>query len=223
MPNISLQMITAAMLLVIAVLFYIHYRQEKNYKKALSMVTVIILTAFLGLLMQEAFRQVTDSTLSASGSEGIVNNDAGSPESEQMDGDAPLSIKSAGDFFYFISPFARKFVRNREKYFSPDWFLILLSLLASLISFVAAITEIPSEKKTALNITLGLIVGLIFSFINFYVICFLASSIIQNYDFRILGLIVAIMGYWVILMVLIAIIVILERDFIEIVLEFSPS
>lgn len=222
MPNISLQMIIAAILLVTAILFYIHYRQEKNYRKALSMVTVIILTAFLGLLMQEAFRQVTDSRPPASGSTGTVTDDEGSPESEQMEDDAPLNIKSAGDFFYFISPFARKFVRNRYKFFSPDWFLILLSLLASFISFVVALTEIPSERKTVLNVTLGLFTGLIFSFISSYTICFLASSMIQDYGFSIPGVIVAIMGYWMILIALI-LILLLEHDFIELVLEFSPS
>lgn len=222
MTNISLQMIIAAMLLVIAVLFYIHYRQEKNFRKALSMVSVIILTAFLGLLMQEAFRQITDSTPAASESTDTVADNEGSPESEQMEGDAPLSIKSAGDFFYFISPFARKFVRNRYKFFSPDWFLILLSLLSSLIFFAFAISEIASERKTVLNVTLGLFTGLIFSFISSYTICFLASSMIQEYDFSILGVIGAITGYWMILIALI-LILLLEHDFIELVLEFSPS
>ena len=140
-----------------------------------------------------------------------------------MEGDEPLSIKSAGDFFYFISPFARKFVRNRYKFFSSDLFLILLSLLSSLISFAIAISEIPSERKTVLNVTLGLFTGLIFSFISSYTICFLASSMIQEYDFSILGVIVAIMGYWMILIALILILAVLERDFIELVLEFSPS
>jgi tellurite resistance protein TehA-like permease len=46
---------------------------------------------------------------------------------------------------------------------------------------------------------------------------------IQEYDFSILGVIVAIMGYWMILIALILILAVLERDFIELVLEFSPS
>lgn len=100
--------------------------------------------------------------------------------------------------------------------------MILLSLLSSLISFAIAISEIPSERKTVLNVTLGLFTGLIFSFISSYTICFLASSMIQEYDFSILRVIVAIMGYWMILIALI-LILLLEHDFIELVLEFSPS
>ena len=216
MSNFSLPVIIVAMILIIVLLIYIYYRQKGSFKNALALVTIVVLTAVFGLLLQEAYHLITDNLPPSSNTlSDNADNDTTVFNQRQLEGMRPSNIKSVGDFFYFISPLARKYVRNRGKTFSPDWFLILLSLLATLSSFGFAFAGGESSKKnTVSNIVKRVIIGLVFSLLDWYVIFYMASIILLDMD-GIYGMIMAILAYWFIFFIIFAIESVIEFGLVE--------
>lgn len=215
MTHFSLPVLIVSMILIIALQLYIYYRQKGSFKNALALVAIMVLTALFGLLLQESFRRIADIPSSSTTSSYNTDNDTTVFNDRQLEGMRPSNIKSVGDFFYFISPLARKYVRNRDKTFSPDWFLILFSLLASIFSFGSALAESKSSQRQPIsNIVKGVFIGLIFSLLDWYVIFYMASMILHDMD-GIYGMIMAILVYWFIFLTIFAIESVIEYDLLE--------
>ena len=197
------------MLAILATVFLIQYLQEKNIKKVLGLIVILVLTALFGACTDEIVERFNnDPPIITQNKHSSTNKDFGDTDEKEKETITSTDIRSIGDFFYFLSPMARKFVQKRDKTYSPDWLLILLSIIGSIFLITLAI-QIGSEnlKKNTLP---KVLLGIIFIVINFYFVFFFASAFSIGRTFGYLGLfdiLMVITVYWMLLIMFILLIV----------------
>lgn len=207
-------MLIITIIIIVIFYFFIHYLNEKDFKKAASSLALVLLATILGLLADEAVRRIDSKPETPKTSTEVeatsTNNNNGNINNNSIAEDA--KNESIVDLLFFITPMSRKYTEGRNKELSPDWLLILFTILSSYCIFV--VVKNTSKSKPFRIVLLNIIKGLIASFINCYIIFFFTSyfmRLVAGSSFSIDLLIYAIFLY-IGLFFIMAGAIILERD-----------
>ena len=194
MANLSFFIIILAMLAIIVTVFLIHYRLESSFKNAMYLLVLFILTALFAVCLSEIVDwSKNEPSIISQNESNSTNNGYVKPGLNQEKEENSTSPQSIDGLLYSLTPMARKIVKERDKTFSPDWLLLLLTLLGSVFMVWAAMTESLLHGKSPIKTFLGAALGLLFSFIHFYTVFFVASffSMLGKNKIMILRLIIA--------------------------------
>lgn len=195
MSNISTPAIIIAILAILGIVFFLYFKKEGTVKKAALLLAILVLTTVLGLLANEVSLRIkntsnrSDNDINAEIDDS--NKDTITIESQNDNIESSTKIESIADFFYFISPMARGFIKDRDKTYSPDWLLLVLSLIGTLFLTIGPILE---NRPHSFREYFGyIIVGLVLSYVNFYLIFIIACMAT--------GIVSAIVSYFIIFLI----------------------
>ena len=132
--DMSIYVLIIAMLLILGLMLYLYYRKEKNIKKALLLLSIVVLTAVFGLLLEETVNKFSNSPPSFNHNKvENVNEDTYQTDSTKAEGINGSNSNSTEDFYFPFSTKGSNITKTIGTKYCPAWLIIAYGILANLL------------------------------------------------------------------------------------------